>query len=291
MKNLTKIIVFVFISAFLFSSCHKEGQYLPKKKITRLEHSTTYSNALGELTTLNDIEDWTWNGKLLSKITYRNGNGDALATASFIYDKSKRVSQLHYESASGLTQDYLFLYDGKNLTQIDMIGNDDEESVYTFTRVDGNVVEITLNTDESKTFDEMVFNPLRFVLPLEVVDVITTSATKGGTSVYKLTWDGKNVISCEILSNGVLAETNTWKYDENVNPFKGLFGTESLYGFDDLYSANNVVEETFTVPLLNTTVTKNFTYEYDGKWPVKQMWITKGLTGSESHHLRTFYYE
>ena len=79
MKNLTKIAVFVFISAFLFSACEKEGQYLPKKKITRIEYSTTTSSKDGkDISTLSEVQDWVWNGKLLQNITYKDGSGNAL---------------------------------------------------------------------------------------------------------------------------------------------------------------------------------------------------------------------
>ena len=62
MKNLTKIIVCFIIGAFLFSACQKEGQYLPKKKIAKIEHITTSSMWGITTTAVSDYKEWERTG-------------------------------------------------------------------------------------------------------------------------------------------------------------------------------------------------------------------------------------
>lgn len=287
MKNLTKIAAFVFISAFLFSACEKEGQYLPKKKITRIEYSTTTSSKDGkDISTLSEVQDWVWNGKLLQTITYKDGSGNQTGKLGIVYDSKKRISQLQY-STSSYTEIYNFFYDGKELKKI-VVGDDE----YTFTRTDGNIVEINVGTALSSEKNDAgtSFNPLQFVLPAEVANVIKASAAKGA-SVYKLTWDGKNISHCQAVSNGVVAAKYSWKYDEYINPFRGLFGYSSLTDMSELYSANNVVESVTEIPTLSYQSSQQYSYEYDGKFPVKQVWVTSSTFGLlETTHTNTFFY-
>ena len=291
MKNLTKIAVCFIIGAFLLSACQKEGQYLPKKKISKIENITT-STMWGITTTaVTDYQEWEWTGKLLSKITLRDGDGDIEGAIVPQYDNKKRVSSLHCVSGSDI-DDYNFAYEGKNLMKITHTSNDKDMAVYTFVKDGKNVVEITV-TGYSKSRDIAGINPLQLVLPNEIAEVIKPSEEKA-TIVYKLVWDGKNVASMEELHNGVLYANYNWTYDNAINPLKGLFsnGYGSLNGFEELYSANNVVEFRSITHLTFSDIEQHnkYSYEYDGDYPVKKTWESTASTGLEVVHTQNYLY-
>ena len=291
MKNLPKIAVCFIIGAFLFSACHKEGQYLPKKKIAKIEHVMTTSMWGITTTAVTDCQEWEWSGKLLSKITLRDGDGDIDGVIVPQYDKKKRVSSLHCVSGSDI-DDYNFTYEGKNLMKITHTSSDKDVAVYTFVREDKNVVEITV-TGYSKSNGIAVVNPLQLVLPDEVAEVIKPSDEKA-TAVYKLVWDGGNLVSMEQFVNGVLNKNYKWTYDNAINPLKGLFsnGYGSLNGFEELYSANNVVEsQTVThSALYDVEIGLEYSYEYENDYPVKKTWSAVASTGLEVVHTYNYLY-
>ncbi|MCR4857743.1 MAG: hypothetical protein K5890_06050 [Bacteroidales bacterium] len=291
MKNLTKIIVCIIIGAFLFSACQKEGQYLPKKKIAKIEHITTSSMWGITTTAVSDYQEWEWTGKLLSKITLRDGDGDIDGVIVPQYDKKKRVSSLHCVSGSDI-DDYNFKYEGKNLMKITHTSSDKDVAVYTFVKEDKNVVEITV-TGYSKSNDMAGVNPLQLVLPDVVADVIKPSDEKA-TAVYKLVWNGGNLVSMEQFVNGVLNMNYNWTYDNAINPLKGLFcnGYGSMNGFEELYSANNVVES-HIVPQFSILVGEQhvkYSYEYEDDYPVKKTWESTSSTGLEVVHTYNYMY-
>ena len=292
MKNLTRIAIFVFITAFLFTSFHKDGQYLPKKKIAKIEHVTS-STIFGVTTTaVTSYQEWEWSGKLLTKITLRDGDGDINGVIVPQYDSKKRVMSLHCVSGGDI-DDFKFTYDGKNLMNITHYSSDKDVAEYTFTKDGKNVVEITVNSYTSKDQDIAAINPLQFVLPNEIAEVIKPSAEKA-TVVYKLVWDGKNLASMEELRNGVLIANYDWAYDDCINPLKGLFsnGYGSLNGFEELYSDNNVVESHTVTHLAISDVESHnkYNYLYENDYPVKKTWVSTSTTGLEVSHTQSFLY-
>lgn len=292
MKNFAKIVVFVFISASLLMSCQKDGQYLPKKKIAKIEHVTS-STIFGVTTTaVTSYQEWEWSGKLLTKITLRSGDGDVNGFIVPQYDSKKRVTSLHCVSGGDI-DDFNFTYDGKNLMKITHYSSDKDVAEYTFTKDGKNVVEITVNSYTSKDYDMAAINPLQFVLPNEIAEVIKPSAEKA-TVVYRLVWDGKNLASMEELRNGVLVANYDWKYDDYINPLKGLFsnGYGSLNGFEALYSANNVVESHSVTHLAISDVESHnkYDYMYEDDYPVKKTWVSTSTTGLEVTHTQSFLY-
>ena len=292
MKNFAKIVVFIFISASLLMSCQKDGQYLPKKKITKIEHVTS-STIFGVTTTaVTSYQEWEWSGKLLTKITLRSGDGDVNGFIVPQYDSKKRLTSLHCVSGSDI-DDFNFTYDGKNLMKITHYSSDKDVAEYTFTKDGKNVVEITVNSYTSKDYEIAAINPLQFVLPNEIAEVIKPSAEKA-TVVYRLVWDGKNLASMEEHRNGVLVANYDWKYDDFINPLKGLFsnGNGSLNGFEMLYSANNVVESHSVTHLAISDVESHnkYDYMYEDDYPVKKIWVSTSTTGLEVTHTQSFLY-
>lgn len=293
MKNLVKTLLLVAVCALLFSSCEKEGQYLPKKKVSRITYVT--SSTLWGITTtaVTGYQDWEWSGKLLTQITLRNGDGDMEGTIVPQYDSKKRVTALHCVLDTEI-EDYKFTYDGKNLMKITCYSNDkDAVTEYTFRKEDKNVVEITVQGYASKALEGTGINPLQFVLPNEIAERIKPSDEKA-TTIYKLTWNGNNISSMEELRSGVTYANYNWAYDNGINPFKGLFcnADGSLNGFEELYSANNVVESHSVAHLTFADMEEHFKYEYEyeDNYPVKKTWGTTSSTGLEVVHTMSYLY-
>ena len=292
MKNLVKVTTCLVIAVFLFSSCHKEGQYLPKKKISKIEHITT-STLWGITTTaVSGYQEWEWSGKLLTRITLRNGDGVVNGSIVPQYDNKKRVQSLHCVSGTEV-HDYNFTYDGKNLMKITHYSSAKDASEYTFTKDGKNVVEITVTSLSSKSCDDAGINPLQFVLPTEIAEVIKPSAEKG-TTIYKLVWDGQNVTGMEEVRNGVVYANYSWTYDNGLNPLKGLFsnGYGSLNGFEELYSDNNIVEASSVTHLSFADIeqSEQYSYEYDNNYPVRKTWETLSSTGLDVVHTQNYLY-
>lgn len=267
---------------FVFTSCQKEGQYLPKKKITRIERTTGF---------FPEIEEWEWNGKLLSKITTSIDSGDVISIISFKYDSKNRVESMLYDGITMATH-YQFIYDGNQLVKI-VRQEDGSESqdAYTFKREGKQVVEVTVAPVESKALAEV--NVLRYILPYEVAEQIKPSDTKS-VMTYKLTWDGKNIRHMDAYTNDVLGMEYDWNYDNKINPFCGLFTNQSLRYYSNLYSTNNatgVIMKVVNIPGFESTSTSTYEYEYDGKYPVKCTKKTTSTLGTNSENVEKYYYE
>ena len=278
MNNFVKTMVFIVISAFLFSSCEKEGQYLPKRKITRIE-SSYY---IGENSTAfhNGAQSFEWEGDLLRAMRW----DDNVNWAEFEYDSQKRISKIYTHSDYPIV--FQFIYEKKKLIKIEAETPEGEQlEEYTFKRSGNKIVEITITNVSSKANVGKVFNPLQFVLPIDVANCIIESKSKNPFEIFRITWDGKNITECEQTgADNVTVMKNYWKYDNKTNPFKGLPMDE----LQELYSANNVVESRIVYPD-NTEQVYEYSYEYDGEFPVKRTWAD--LFYSTRTYTVTYFYE
>ena len=66
MKIKISFIATLFSFVLLFASCQKDGLYTPKEHLTRIENWEFYNGD----SLFRNAEEWEWDGKLLSKITY-----------------------------------------------------------------------------------------------------------------------------------------------------------------------------------------------------------------------------
>ena len=92
MKKTFLFLVFACV-AMLFSSCHKEGVFNPKKKISKIYTSSSYTFN-GNTTTFDKTlsEEWTWNkNNTLAKIDAHGSLSET--TETYTYDK-KRVTRI-----------------------------------------------------------------------------------------------------------------------------------------------------------------------------------------------------
>ena len=100
--------------AVSLTSCHKDGVYNPKEKISRIYYQGSGQSAEKQLSEL-----WNWDGKKLSTITYYYNTGEIEGTEKFSYD-GKRLSRIDYISDFGDGSYLLFTYDGRKLDKVEV---------------------------------------------------------------------------------------------------------------------------------------------------------------------------
>ena len=270
-KTIKLMMMLLSVSALMFVSCSKDkdGKYVPGRKLKTVEVASVTTVGGTDITTVTQVSEFVWDGKMVSKINIKDGSGGDMGRLTFTYDKKKRVSEIYSESVDNSL--YVFTYDGKDLVKVveydDKDDLDDIVSDYIFTKVDGKIVEITHTVyDDDK---KATFSPLQLIMPEEIALAFESqSNTKSDeVSVLKLTWEGKNVVKTVMTSGGV-ASTNVMTYDDKVNPVKGLY-TNSFYYSSEMYSANNILTDVVTLPIIGES-TSEYVYEYDGDYPVKQ---------------------
>lgn len=273
MKKAFKLMLAVLaVGTLVFSSCNKEkdGKYVPGKKIKTVENASVTTVGGTDITTVTQVTEFVWDGKLVSKINIKDGSGGYMGILNFTYDKKKRVSEIFSESVDNSL--YKFTYDGNDLVKIveyDDKDSNDIVSDYIFTKVDGKIVEITHTVYDD---DKMAaFSPLQMIMPediaLDFERLSQSNAKNDDISVMKLTWEGKNIKKA-VLESGSSTMTHEMTYDDKINPIHGLY-TNTFYYSIDVYSANNVLTDVVTMPIIGKT-TAEYVYEYDGNYPVKQ---------------------
>lgn len=262
MKNFRRILVIAFVALFAFAStsCHKDGVFNPKKKISRV--FTQYNGGSKNL-----AATYVWNKNKLEKIDY--GDGDI---AYYTYD-GKKVSKI---SNGAVVMN--FTYDGAKLSKVEISY---EGQLYCSVAVthDGNkitklVIVITEYDSDYKDAKDIVRTglSLRGILPATTCDNLVEkqiqakeSGRKGTyTSTIEFKYDGWNIIEERwVEDNDVYAYT----YDKGNNPFFGLFGGDGDY-VDLVESKNNIEKVSNTY---NGEYSESFfQYSYDGKWPTER---------------------
>jgi hypothetical protein len=259
MKKTFALMIAVFAMIVVFSSCEKEGQYKPKKKISQIVY--THSYKVGDLTiSTQESEKWTWGGDVLSYIDVYNSDGDRTNTILFRYDDNQRIEEVE-DNLYSVEYDY----DNGHLDEIE-IQYKNTGRMYKkmkFGYKGSKLATIDVTTNDSKAITPMSFNPLRFMIPDEVAEMMMSNTATKGVVRYTVTWDGKNI--AEIASDGSDRTYAKWSYDDMVNPFKGFLNTN--YTYDQIYSANNAVREELFEN--GKTTVLDYSYEYNGKYPTK----------------------
>lgn len=252
------VIAFVALFAFASTSCHKDGVFNPKKKISRV--FTQYNGGSKNL-----AATYVWNKNKLEKIDY--GDGDI---AYYTYD-GKKVSKI-----SNGAQVVNFTYDGAKLSKVEISYEGQLEESIAVTH-DGNKITklvITGYDSDYKDAKDIVRTglSLRGILPATTCDnlvekqIQAKESGRKGTYTYTIEfkYDGWNIIEERwVEDNDVYAYT----YDKGNNPFFGLFGGGEDY-VEYLESKNNIEKVSNTY---NGEYSESFfQYSYDGKWPTER---------------------
>lgn len=264
MKRTFAFMIAVFVTALAFTSCEKEGQYVPKQKISEIKHVRYHELPDGTTISNNEHEVWTWNGKVLSYIDYYNAKEERTGTTLFRYDKDNRIVEINYGSTTAK-----FDYDDNVIDEIEVVNeNGSTVGKFDLEHKGKTVISIDVTLNDSKSMASLPFNPLSFFMPENAADKVLESSCAKGTTHVVLTWTGKNVTAMEL--SGSYNISYKWTYDDKNNPYKGLFDMEGL-NMDVIFSANNVVRQVLTEG--GSTYTTEYTYTYDGKkCPVKKSW-------------------
>lgn len=264
MKKTFAFMIAVFAAAMFFTSCEKEGQYVPKQKISEIKHTKTYKTDAGTEISRTEREVWNWNGKLLSYIDYYDAS-DNRTTTMFRYDNDNRIVEINYGYATAM-----FNYDNNLIKEIELTNESGAVVAKYELEHKGNTVTAINMTFSAvgKSVTSLPFNPLRLFIPENAANkLLECSQTKGNTRAT-FTWSGKNIT--EMNTSGEYNLSYKYTYDDKNNPYKGLFNTMTL-GMDEMFSSNNVVREEITEG--GNTRAINYSYVYDNKkCPVKLTW-------------------
>lgn len=291
--NFSIVTLLVVAMTLLFASCTKDGVYKPKKKIAKI-----YETVLTDPNNNDKMlkEEWKWDGKLLSSITYHYGTiVETTEVATFTYDKNQLTTITLGDTRMELT------YDGKLIETMKSYSDNELEATYTFehgdkNRITGYKVEYN-NTAKSNVAKNacLIESAFRFLIPeiatseaKEYVKTATDQRKDNRNYSVTMTYDGKNVASKTITySNG--STECTYAYTEYKNPFYGLLSDEN----NNATSKNAVSQMVVKNPLLpvyanSPDYTYTYTYKTDGKVPtqvIEQLeWTLTVGTTTTSHN-------
>lgn len=264
MKKTFALMIAVFAVAMVFTSCTKEGQYMPKQKISEVKHTRTYKMPIsGTEISQTEREVWTWNGKVLSYIDHYDAN-DNRSTTLFRYDGNNRIVEINYGSATAM-----FNYDNKLIKDIEIfnaVGN--MIGKYELEHKGNTVTAINVTLQDGKSLTSLPFNPLSLFIPDDAANKVLENAQAKGTTHVTLTWTGKNVTAMEMKGSYNLSYR--WTYDDKNNPYKSLFDVVTL-DMEDYLSENNVVRQEIAEG--GSTHATNYSFVYNSKKsPVTRTW-------------------
>lgn len=269
--NFSIITLLVIAMTLVFASCTKDGVYKPKKKISQI-YETNLTDPTPERVL---AETWTWNGKLLSKVDY--GDGDVV---TFTYEKNQLTAVYSEDARTELT------YDGKFIDNMKVYYDGELYMTSTFQHeknlVSGYTVEYA-GTDANKAqVARVIENTFRFIAP-EVARaqaeayVSSASSNIKANSKYTVsfTYDGKNVIEQTTVSENYKV-VYQYTYTEYNNPFYGLI---SKLEFSKNAPASLVIKQD-GMPDYNYS----YTYKVDGKVPTQVVENLSWSVGAMSHN-------
>lgn len=272
-KNIS--LLFFACFAMLLVSCHKDGVYNPKKKISKIFVTQTshYHSEYGD----NDYnsgrqlrEVWTWGKKTLDRIDHYYDNKLSY-TQYFSYDKNRLVR------VSSDDMYCTYKYDGKFLQQVDVYEDNVLVRTYKVTHQKGKwskIEETWYDDDYMKAGKGDRLMPLRFVLSDEICKSIKESGKKHyakhgskgtGSATITLTWEKKNVSRMVVSVSDGDTYTYTYKYDNKKNPYCGFLGEMGEYYGTAMLSENNVIQEDEQSE--DGYYSYFYDYTYDGNWP------------------------
>ena len=305
----------------LFTACKKDGNFNPKEKISAIyrsgESTSSYGGETQTYTTPKHLtEKWIWDGNKLASIENYDyeidGNNNVTSELDYIIDFEYDGKQLSKITQRGNSNYYVeFLYDGKKIDKVNGYYRNTLEESFSFEYDGKKISKIILKYFDDVDYAKADMRKINFMKELvlrtvmpdvdaakKVESIMSRSASKGeenySTYTYTLTWNGNNISSLSTEEG-----TMTMTYDNKNNPIKGFLGaivsvTDATDSGIDFCNENNIVSLTSssTFEGENFTNTENYTYTYDGKWPVTctstESYTDEGYTTS---YTRSTYYE
>lgn len=279
------------------TSCEKEksGVYNPKKKIQKIYYENNGEKVLDQV--------WNWNDKTLSSIDYYY-NGAVWYVDQYFYDEDNRIKMIKED------EDFLeFSYENDLLTTINYYWIDYEELEQTYKLYYDNkklskIEFVAYDIPEYKNNHKSNLNPLSRLIPqgaevLEKQIQKLKSSQKGDQKIIlEFTWEGKNVsrILAYLEGDNEDVMEATFTYDNKINPLKGwtqLWFDYVIGTWDDEYftytNTGNVLTAVYSYKDAGTEydhIATEYTYEYDGKYPVK---VTAVIEGNDHPYFVRYY--
>jgi len=270
MRKMVSIVVsllLVLAVLFSFTSCHKDGVYTPKKKISRI-----YTQNPGEAKMLS--EQWTWKDNLLSKIDYYF-NGTLGATARYQYD-GKQLTEVLTEGGQ-----IKFTYDGSKLEKMEMWSGGSLLWKADVEHEGNKIVEIEFTEYDvytvMKSSCSSAYDGLKGVLPeslsTHIADFskkMAAKSAKAGVEVWNLyyTYDGNNVKEERYVGSGD-EDKYTYTYDKESNPFFNLLVGGKSYS-DYERSKNNIITMVYTNNYNSDYMERKYNYIYEKSYPIEK---------------------
>lgn len=303
----TALVTTLLAAVCLFAACsEKEGVYSPKKQISKIYESST--SIYGWLDVENNVwsydtntspkalsEEWTWDGGKLSKIVFYetanvNEKSDVSDVVTFSYDGKQMTRIQGYDEYMTIT------YDGNNLKQAQLFDVEDNtlRATFDFVRDGKKITKINVTADmddmdmKQARVSRIEQTLFRSILPTvgqadraaaAVSKAMKNSGSKVNMTVsLNLTWEGDNVTKVTMSAMGA-SVIGTYTFDNKNNPYQNfLFGMAGL--LDDgtmvFLNENNVVKSvnemrmSFMGQEFTETDVMNYSYTYDGNWPLTQ---------------------
>jgi len=289
MKKYFVLSTVIMVFAIFLNACDKEGIYNPKEKIKAIYLQYEDEKKI-------QTEEWTWQDNLLTKITYPNEDG---VNTVFNYDNKRLVKIIEYDE--GIEEGYMtFTYDKALLLKVEMFSDDELEMKIDITHDKKKITKMTMtsydNEDEYESASyksiqrsDMLSRMMRFVVGKERAQRIVKIMQRKSNQTYSMefTYDGDNVVTEKMISEGVTYYNSTYTYDDKLNPFYDCwyFGESGALAL----SKNNVTKETYTSTDDEdiSTMTYNLSYVYDGKFPIEIKTSYKYF--DETYSYTTFY--
>lgn len=297
MRNLFFVATAILL-VFAFTSCKKDGQYKPEKRISKVYYSTSYYPEKRLDCT------WTWDDKKLSRIDHLLGNGELFWSEVFTYDKKNRIEKVEDPESHEYVE---YKYDGNKLAGLDYYYGENLLETATISYKKGKISCMSMVTyayDYGITNQNAKFS----LIPKDLKETILSK--DNGIEyeiIVELVWDGDNISQCEALGFATDSEGNrdvysaqyNYTYDDKINPVKGLWGLYSMTEAEEVYiidvasfSKNNVTSMTYSVYTQmgegpeSYTSGRNYSFAYDGNYPTEIIVTDQGAT-----HSTTTYYE
>lgn len=262
MKRLSILVLAIATIAFVASSCQKEGQFNPSKKITSaVVEKLNNDGNMGIFQKIN----YKWEKNLLVEEVVDNGS---VVTSHFTYDSKKRISEINTSDNIRL----VYSYNGNKIATIEESINGKLNKTYVFKHDDfGYISSIDVTVPEYKStevYANSSVNPL-FFMPTEIATDIQTTMLKYKMTdmFYAFVYDNNNNIE-QMQINGTVFK---YKYDNKRNPLYGFYDILSM-DFDWIFAKHNVIERIVTYqsdPDFKQTV--KYEYTYSGNYPLTQI--------------------
>lgn len=263
MKRLSILVLAIATIAFMASSCQKEGQFNPSKKIK--------SAVIEKLNVDDNMEisrkiTYNWDNNLLIDEVIDDGRN--VISSRFTYDSKKRISEINTSDKYRL----VYTYNGNKITTIEQFHDGTLDRTYVFNHDGfGYITSIDVTVPRHKgteVYDNCGVNPL-FFLPTEIANDIQTTLLKYKATeyFYAFVYDKNNNVE-QMQINQVIYK---YKYDNKKNPFYGFYDVLSI-DFDWIFAKHNVIERTATFqddP--DDKQILKYEYTYSGNFPLTQV--------------------